>query len=126
MQFDLKRAARETLLAAAAGAAFYLFAAALFAVIVKAYAPSQGAVTAVNWTLKALASFFFPLLFIHGERTLFKGMVAGSLVSLLALLLFAAIGGGFYITAFFPLELLLTAAMGGLGACLGVKLRKEG
>ena len=125
MEFDIKRAIKEVLLAAACGAAFYLFAAAIFAVIVKAYAPSQGVVTGVNCTIKALASFVFSLIFIRSDRALFKGIAAGILSCILAMLLFAAIGGGFHLTAFFVLELLLVAVMGGLGALLGLKLRKE-
>lgn len=125
MEFDFKRAAREVLLAAVAGAAFYLFAAALFAIIVKAYAPSQGVVTAVNWTLKALASFVFSLIFVRSERALFKGIAAGICSCVLAMLLFAAIGGGFHLTALFLVELLLSGVMGGVGALFGTKLRKE-
>lgn len=125
MNFDWKKAVKEVSLAAALSCAFYLFAAALFAVIVKAYAPPQGVVTAVNWTIKALASLVFPLIFVRQSRALFKGMAAGLLGCVLALLLFAAIGGGFHITWFFPLELLLCVAMGGIGALLGTKLRKE-
>ena len=113
------------LISASLACAFYLFAAAVFAVIVRAYAPPQGVVTAVNWTIKALASLVFPLIFVRPKRALYKGMAAGVLACVLSLLLFAAIGGGFRVTALFPVELLLCAAMGGIGALLGGKLRKE-
>ena len=126
MNFDWKQALKEVLLAAAVSAAFYLFAAAIFAVIVKAVAPPQGVVTAVNWTIKALASLVFSLIFIRRERALFKGMASGLCGCVLTMLLFAAIGGGFHITALFPVELLLCIVMGGIGALIGVKLRKEG
>ncbi len=119
------KAAKEILLAGTAGAIFYLFAAAVFAVIVRAYAPPQTVVTAVNWTFKALASLAFSLLFVRKGRAIWKGAAAGVFSCLLSLLLFAAIGGGFRITALFPLELVLAALFGGIGAILGVKLRKE-
>ncbi len=121
----LRRAAKEISLAAVAASAFYLFAAALFALIVKAYAPGGGVVTAVNWCLKALGSFAFGLLFIRRERALIKGALAGVLSAVLSMFLFAAIGGGFHVTALFPVELLLCAVCGGVGALAGVKLRKE-
>ena len=125
MQIEVKRTIKEVLLAAVTAAVFYLFAAALFAVFFRACAPAQGVVTAVNWTLKAVGAFVFCMIFIHGGRALFKGMAAGALSAVLALLLFAAIGGGFRVTAWFLLELLLSAVMGGIGALIGVKTRKE-
>ncbi len=125
MKFDWKSAAKEVGVSAALACVFYLFAAAIFAVIVRAYAPPQGVVTAVNWTIKALASLVFPLIFVRRGRALFKGMAAGALACVLALLLFAAIGGGFRITFLFPVELLLCTAMGAVGALIGGKLRKE-
>ena len=120
-----KKAAREVALAAVAGAIFYLFAAAVFAVILRACAPAQIVVTTVNWIIKALACFVFSLIFVRQERALFKGMAAGVLSCVLSLFLFAAIGGGFHVTALFVLELALSALFGGLGALTGVKLRKE-
>lgn len=125
MQTELGRAIKETGIAAAAGTLFYLFAAALFAVIVRAYSPGQAVVTGVSWTLRFLAAFFFSLLFIHRGRALWKGAAAGACFTVFTLFLFAAIGGGFHLTWLFPLELLLSAAFGGIGALCGVKLRKE-
>lgn len=125
MSEEVKKTAREVGLSAISGAAFYLFAAAIFAVFVRAYAPSGAAVTAVNWILKALASFSFCLLFVHPSHALFKGMGGGAAMCVLSMLLFAAIGGGFHLTWLFPAELVLSAALGGAGALLGVKLRKE-
>ncbi len=124
MEEGWKRAATQVALAAAFAAVFYLLAAALFAVIVKAYAPSQTAIVAVNWAIKGAGAFAFPLIFVRKGRALFKGLAAGALACVLAMLLFGAIGG-FHVTAFFPLELLFCAALGGLGAIFGVKLRKE-
>ena len=125
MNEEAKRAAREVSLAAVSGAAFYLFAAALFAVVVRAYAPPQGVIAAVNWILKSVGAFCFCLLFVHRGRALFKGMGAGAAMCVLAMFLFAAIGGGFRLTWLFPAELALSAVLGGAGAALGVKLRKE-
>ncbi len=125
MDETIKRTAREISLAAVSGTAVYLFAAAIFAVIVRAYAPDAAVVTATGWVLKALFSFCFCLLFIHRGRALFKGMGGGFCMCMLEMLLFAAIGGEFRLTWFFALELLLSAALGGAGAVLGVKLRKE-
>ncbi len=124
MQTGFKKAATEVAFAAVACTVFMLISAAIFAVIVKAYAPAQSVVTAVNWILKGVGAFLSSLIFIHIGRAVFKGAAAGVLSCLLTMLLFGAIGG-FHVTAFFPLELLFSAALGALGGMLGVKIRKE-
>ena len=121
---SVKTVMKETALAAVSAAAFYLFAAAIFAAVMKHGVP-HAAVIAVNWSLKGLGALIFPLLFVHKGHAFFKGAAAGALSCVLALFLFAAIGCGFYLTALYPAELLFTACLGGLGAVLGVKLRKE-
>ena len=119
-----KRAVQETLLAAAATTVFSLFAVALFAVIVRAYAPSPVTITVVNQIIKCAGVFVFSLIFVRRERALFKGAAAGALALLFTTLIFGALGG-FHITAFFALELLLCVLFGALGAVCGAKLRKE-
>ncbi len=125
MKFEWKGAVREVLLAAVVGTVFYLFAAALFAVIVKAACPAQSVVNGVGWALKALTALVCSLLFIRAPRALIKGMVGGFLTAMLIMLLFAAIGGGFFLTPFFLLELLLSMIFGALGSLIGAKFRKE-
>ena len=122
---DVKRAVNEVALAAVAGAVFYLLAAAVFAAVVKALAPPESAVVAGNWILKGVGSLIFPAVFLHSPRALWKGAAAGIAGCLVAMLLFAAIGGGFRLTVFFPLELLFCAVLGAAGALCGAKLRKE-
>lgn len=119
------RVCREVVLSALFCTLFYLAATALAAVFVRAYAPADGAVTAVNWVIRCTGAFLFPLLFVRGARALFKGAAAGLLATVFSMLLFAAIGGGFRIGALFLLELLVCGALGGLGALLGAKLRRE-
>ena len=119
------RVVKEVALAALFCTLFYLVATALAAVFVRAYAPADGAVLAVNWVIKCAGAFLFPLLFVHHGRAFFKGIAAGVAATLLAMLLFAAIGGGFRPNALFLVELLVCGALGGLGALAGVKLRKE-
>ena len=119
------RVVKEVALAALFCTLFYLVATALAAVFVRAYEPADGAVLAVNWVIKCAGAFLFPLLFVHHGRAFFKGIAAGVAATLLAMLLFAAIGGGFRLNALFLVELLVCGALGGLGALAGVKLRKE-
>lgn len=119
------RVVKEVALAALFCTLFYLVATALAAVFVRAYAPADGAVLAVNWVIKCAGAFLFPLLFVHHGRAFFKGIAAGVAATLLAMLLFAAIGGGFRLNALFLVELHVCGALGGLGALAGVKLRKE-
>ena len=119
------RAVREVALAALFCTLFYLVATALAAVFVCAYAPADGAVLAVNWVIKCAGAFLFPLLFVHAPRALFKGAAAGVCACVIAMLLFAAIGGGFRLNALFLVELLVCGGLGGLGALVGRKLRRE-
>ena len=122
---DLGKNVRQVLFSACFCTLFYLVATALAAVFVRAYAPADGAVTAVNWVIRCTGAFLFPLLFVRGARALFKGAAAGLLATVFSMLLFAAIGGVFRIGALFLLELLVCGALGGLGALLGAKLRRE-
>ena len=119
-----KKAVKECGLTAALSAAFSLFAVALFAVFVRAYAPSDTTIAIVDRIILSLGVFVFSLIFIRRERALFKGAAAGVLSLLLTTVIFGCIGG-FHFTPMFLLELLLVAVFGGLGALLGVKLRKE-
>jgi hypothetical protein len=121
----LRSAAWETGKTALSATAFSMFALAIVAVIVKAAAPAEWVIRVCNWTVKCLGVFAFSLLFIKRERALFKGLAAGIFSVVLTMLLFAAIGGGFHVTWFFPLELFVCALLGGAGALLGAKLRKN-
>ncbi len=121
----IRRAVWEVVRTALAYTVFCLFALSLAALIVKACAPSEGVIIGMNWGVKCVGSLLAGLLLIGKERALFKGGAAGILGTVLALFVFAAIGGGFRVTAFFLLELLVTALLCGFGALAGGKLRKE-
>lgn len=120
-----RRAAWETVRTALVYTAYCLFAMAIFAVIVRACAPGDGVITGVNWGIKCVGALVCGLLLIRKERALFKGAAAGLLGVILTTFAFAAIGGGFHVTALYPVELLVCAVLCGLGALLGGKLRKE-
>lgn len=120
-----KKAAWEVGKSALLYSAFSLFALAIIAFIVKASAPSDAVIKVLNWTVKCIGAFVFPLLCVKKERALVKGAVSGVLGVFLTMFLFAAIGGGFYVTWFFLLELFVCALLGGAGALLGAKLRKS-
>lgn len=119
-----KRACIETLITALSATIFCLFAAAILAVFVRAYAPSDVTVTIVNQILKCVGVFVFSLIFVRRDRALFKGAAAGVMALFLTTLIFGLIGG-FHVTAFFFAEILFAALFGGLGALCGGKLRKE-
>ena len=119
------RAGKDVLVAALLITLFYLVATALAAVFVRAYVPPDGAVVAVNWVIRCVGAFLMSAVFLHGERALFKGMAAGTLAAVFAMLLFAAIGGGFRVNALFLVELFVCAVLGALGALVGVKKRPE-
>ncbi len=125
MENGFLRAAFEVVRTVFAFVLFSLFALALVAVAVRAYAPPQAVVTAINWAVKCVGVFVCCMLFSGTERALFKGMAAGALSSLCTMLVFALIGGGFALDAFFLLELLVCTLLGGAGALLGAKFRKR-
>lgn len=121
---NFKRAFLETGLAAISSTIFFLFATALFAVFVRAYAPEQITITVVNQFIKCFGCFLFSLIFVRSGRALFKGAAAGAAALILSTILFGMIGG-FRLTAFFLLEFVLCVLFGALGALFGAKLRKE-
>ncbi len=122
----VRRALFEVIRAAFFTTVFSLFALALVAVFVRAYAPEPFTVTAVNWAVKCVGIFLMCLFLVGRERALFKGMAAGVLSAIVTMLVFAAIGGGVHLDLLFLPELLVSAASGGAGALLGAKLHKEG
>ena len=119
-----RRAALEVVRTAFFTTVFSLFALALVAVFVRAYAPSQITITAVNWTVKCVGIFLICIFSIGRERALFKGLAAGVLSAVLTLFIFAAIGGGFHVDWLFLAEIVLCAACGGAGALIAAKLHK--
>lgn len=122
---EIKRAIWETMKAALAYTVFCLFAMAIFAAIVKAASPNAVTVKAVGWIIKCVGIFVFSLAFIRRGRALFKGLAAGAIGSVLAMFAFAAVGGGFHVSLFFLLEIVVCAVLGGAGALVGAKLTKE-
>ena len=100
-----KKGVRECGLAALLSTVFSLFAAALFAVFVRAYAPSDMTIAIIDRVILAVGIFAFSLLFIRRGGALWKGIIAGVLSLLLTTLVFGLFGG--------------------LGALLGIKIRKE-
>ena len=121
----LKKAAWEIAKAALLTAVFCLFFEAIFAIIIRAATPSDIVITVINWVVKCIATFVFSLICIRKERAFFKGLIAGFIAVFLTMFLFAAIGGGFHLNILFLPEVVLMTLMGGLGALLSAKLRKE-
>ena len=119
-----KRAAWETGKTVFFVTVFSLVALAIAAVFVRAYCPPQAVVTTINWVIKCVGIFAFSLLCIRRERAFFKGLAAGVLSVVFTMFLFAIIGGGFSVDIFFLVELVVCAALGGLGALWGAILRK--
>ena len=119
-----RRAVLEVVRTALFTTVFSLFALALVAVFVRAYAPETLTITAINWAIKCVGIFFCCIFSIGRERALFKGIASGVLSAVCTLFVFAAIGGGFFVDALFLAELVLSAVCGGAGALVGAKLHK--
>ena len=125
MEHSLRRAIIEIVLSTLFYALFCLVMMAIVAVFVRAYVPSAGVVTAVSWIVKCAGSFLMPLIFVRRGRAFLKGAVAGIFGSLVTMLLFAIVGGGFSLTALYLVELLACGSLGALGALAGGRLRRE-
>lgn len=125
MEHSLRRAIIEIVLSTLFYALFCLVMMAIVAVFVRAYVPSAGVVTAVSWIVKCAGSFLMPLIFVRRGRAFLKGAVAGIFGSLVTMLLFAIVGGGFSLTALYLVELLVCGVLGALGALAGIRLRRE-
>ena len=119
-----KRAFKEGGLCAAFSTVFSLFAVSLFAVFVRAYAPSVLTIAIADRAILCAGNFVGALLFIRPGRALLKGGVSGALSLFVTALVFGFVGG-FHFTALFLADLLLAFLFGGLGALLGAKIRKE-
>lgn len=120
-----KRAAWEVTKAALSYTAFCMLTMAILAAIVKATSPAEVVVTASSWALKVVGCFVFSFLFLKRPRALFKGLSAGAAGTILAMFAFAAIGGGFHVSIFFLLEIVVCALVGAAGALLRSKTAKE-
>lgn len=120
-----RRACLEVLRAALICAALCLAGEALFAVFIRAFAPSYAVIAGVNAAIECACAFAACALSVRRERALFKGLAAGTLCVICDTLVFGMIGGAIALTAFFALKLLLGAVAGGLGALLGASLARE-
>lgn len=119
----VKRAVWEVVRTALLVTVFYLFVSAIAAVVIKACAPGDAVITAVNWSIKCIGVFLLCLISAPKERALIKGAIAGALSVFLSLFAFAAIGGGFHVSVWFLLEIPVCVVLGGLGALFGARLK---
>ncbi len=103
---------------------FCLFFTAIFALIVQAVAPSGGVIVGVNLAIKTVGLILCGLFLVRGERALLCGAGAGGCGCVVCMILFGVIGG-FSVSAFFFLELLLSAIVCGGAARLGSYFRKD-
>lgn len=105
---------------------FSLACVLIFSLIIQLFFLSASAVKPVNQVIKTLAIAAGGILFIRGDRGLFKGAVYGVVAVLLTYILFSAIAGSFAVSWMFVLEIALGAVAGAISGVIGVNLKGRG
>ncbi len=98
--------------------------AAIFTLVLRVCPMGKIAVTVVSQLLKVLSLAVGVMLFVKGEKGLWKGVGCGLLFSMLGYLTFSALGGGFGLSWLIFAELFLYTAVGGLLGVVAVNLKK--
>ena len=101
-----------------------LFSVLIFAFIVKFALLNTGVVKAVNQFIKIISILLGCAFFVRGNMGLVKGVILGSLTTLLTYLLFSLFGAGISFNGSFILDLIFTAIIGGISGILAVNIKK--
>lgn len=97
----------------------------VFTVIIQLFSVSTSAIKPVNQIFKIIAIIGGGLLFIRGDRGLFKGLIHGLLSVALTFLLFGLIAGTLSCDWKFALELLTGAVAGGITGVIAVNIKRK-
>ena len=97
----------------------------VFTVIIQLFSIPTSAIKPVNQVFKILAIVGGGMLFIRGDKGLFKGMIHGVLSVVLTFLLFGLIAGTLSCDWKFALELVLGVVAGGLTGVIAVNVKSK-
>lgn len=97
----------------------------VFTVIIQLFSVPTSAIKPVNQVFKIIAIVGSGMLFIRGDKGLFKGMAHGILSVALTFLLFGLIAGTLSCDWKFALELLIGAVAGGLTGVIAVNIKRK-
>ena len=101
-----------------------LIAVLIFACIINATSLSSGVIKAVNQFIKALSVFLGCMFCVKEDRGLIKGLFIGALFSLLTVLVFALITGGFNQTQSVIIDLVFLTVVGAICGIITVNIKK--
>ena len=113
-----KEAAAEVGKSVCIAAIVTLAAVLVFALLVKLFSIGEGAITAVNQVIKAVAIFVGCMVCVKPGRGLLKGLVSGVAVIILTYFLFAILAGEISFGWANVLDLVFGALVGAIGGFL--------
>lgn len=96
-----------------------------FTVIIQLFSVPTTAIKPVNQVFKIIAIVGGGMLFIRGDRGLFKGIAHGLLSVVLTFLLFGLIAGTLSCDWKFAIELLIGAVAGGITGVIAVNIKSK-
>ncbi len=106
--------------------AIALIAAAIFALLLRFTALSDGGIYPINQTVKAIAVCVGTILCVRGEKGFWKGLAIGGAFWGISYLFFALVGGTFSLSPLSILEIVSVLAVGAVSGALAVNLKKSG
>ena len=111
--------------ATCASVIFVLIYSLVFAGAISLFNLPSHVIKPVNQVFKVIAIAFGGMLFLRGERGLFKGVLLGVSAVVLTWLLFCIIAGAFTFGWTMLLEVVIGAFAGGISGIIAVNVKKE-
>ncbi len=103
---------------------FLLFFICIFALLISLFNIPNGAIKPINQLIKILAVFIGCFFSISGEKGLLKGLVLGTIITLVTYLIFSIIAKTNVFSISIIWEILLGIAIGGLSGIISVNVKK--
>ena len=103
---------------------FILFFICIFALLISLFNIPNEAIKPINQLIKILAVFIGCFFSISGEKGLLKGLVLGTIITLVTYLIFSIIAKTNVFSISIIWEILLGVAIGGLSGIISVNVKK--
>ena len=103
---------------------FSLVAVLIFAFLIKLFSISMGAIKPVTIALKIIAVTLGAFISTNENKGVFKGGLAGFIITIVTFLIFSIIGKSFALNLSFLWELLLGVTVGAVVGVIAVNLKK--
>jgi putative membrane protein (TIGR04086 family) len=97
----------------------------IFALVLYLFSIPNEAIKPVNCLIKVMATFIGCFFSIKGEKGFIKGLVYGGIITIVAILFFALLSGGFTFGFSFLWELLLGLTVGAVAGIVAVNKKNN-